>query len=279
MSTYWCHQCRKTITPISNNGMNTCPECQGDFIEMIEDERASNPTDHPSQFIMASEPSNVPQSGQMPRPMFFPFPGPQRQQPVEGQPQVQQINFSPFPFLMPPNVQQGGGQPSAGGVEGVQVVNLDTMLNQLFGAPPPSANGQGGGPNNGADPLQSFLQRALGIHGNIGDYAFGPQFEHLMNNYFNSAGGNGNPPASEKEINSLPTETIVQHHIDTATDCSICKEEYTLGENVIKLPCNHLYHKDCIVQWLKMHNQCPVCRHELPTDDAQYEEKRKSQNQ
>lgn len=34
-------------------------------------------------------------------------------------------------------------------------------------------------------------------------------------------------------------------------ECSVCKDCFTEGENVICLPCNHLYHPDCILPWLK----------------------------
>lgn len=31
----------------------------------------------------------------------------------------------------------------------------------------------------------------------------------------------------------------------------MCKEDYTVGENVRQLPCNHLFHDGCIVPWLE----------------------------
>jgi len=51
--------------------------------------------------------------------------------------------------------------------------------------------------------------------------------------------------------------------------CTICCED--LKDKATLLPCGHLFDKDCIMPWLTQHNQCPVCRFELKTDDADYE--------
>ena len=34
--------------------------------------------------------------------------------------------------------------------------------------------------------------------------------------------------------------------------CSVCKEDFTPGEHLMKLPCKHLYHKDCVIPWLEL---------------------------
>lgn len=53
------------------------------------------------------------------------------------------------------------------------------------------------------------------------------------------------------------------HDIDD--NCAICKEKMDCGGN-IKLGCNHCYHKDCILPWLKISNYCPLCRYRLPNN-------------
>ena len=40
--------------------------------------------------------------------------------------------------------------------------------------------------------------------------------------------------------------------IDKVLQCSVCMEDFTLGEIVRRLPCDHHYHDNCIVQWLKL---------------------------
>jgi hypothetical protein len=48
--------------------------------------------------------------------------------------------------------------------------------------------------------------------------------------------------------------------------CPICME--FLGENMlIKMNCHHIFHSNCILNWLGQSNSCPVCRDELKNDD------------
>ena len=36
-------------------------------------------------------------------------------------------------------------------------------------------------------------------------------------------------------------------------------EDYNVDETVHKLPCDHLFHENCIVPWLELHDTCPGC--------------------
>lgn len=52
---------------------------------------------------------------------------------------------------------------------------------------------------------------------------------------------------------------------DTQIECSICKENFKLLQTVSFLPfCNHVFHKNCLKQWVTYKQTCPLCRSEIP---------------
>ncbi|MCI01740.1 E3 ubiquitin-protein ligase RNF12-A-like [Trifolium medium] len=42
--------------------------------------------------------------------------------------------------------------------------------------------------------------------------------------------------------------------------CCICQDEYVVGDEVGRLQCSHKYHVDCIQDWLRLKNWCPICK-------------------
>ncbi|RXG53121.1 RING finger protein [Armadillidium vulgare] len=42
--------------------------------------------------------------------------------------------------------------------------------------------------------------------------------------------------------------------------CTICLSEFEEREEVRRLPCMHLFHTDCVDQWLSTNKRCPICR-------------------
>lgn len=45
--------------------------------------------------------------------------------------------------------------------------------------------------------------------------------------------------------------------------CAICLEPFASQDSVKCLPCTHVYHGDCIDQWLTRKPNCPVCKREI----------------
>ncbi|OMO92098.1 Zinc finger, RING-type [Corchorus olitorius] len=78
----------------------------------------------------------------------------------------------------------------------------------------------------------------------------------------------GPPPAAASAIEALPKVKITETHLINTTNCPVCKDEFEIDGEARELPCKHLYHSDCIVPWLSIHNTCPVCRFEINDLDS-----------
>ena len=46
-------------------------------------------------------------------------------------------------------------------------------------------------------------------------------------------------------------------------DCCICLSDFDDDCEVSILLCNHILHKDCMIEWGKYKQSCPVCREEV----------------
>lgn len=74
-----------------------------------------------------------------------------------------------------------------------------------------------------------------------------------------------NLPQRGSSINSLLDSTslslasqIMNNENDT---CAICRQVYNNDDIVRKINiCGHFFHSECIEQWLRNNNNCPVCR-------------------
>ncbi|KAI4384119.1 hypothetical protein MLD38_009885 [Melastoma candidum] len=250
---YFCHQCNRTVTivlPPSSDPL--CPHCNDGFLEEVEN---PNPGTDPFsagggvlRFPAASDPFSS----------FLPFLFPSSS------------SSSPFDLQDPPpsfsSHQPSSDNPLAG-QEFNPMVFLNNYLNNLRsrGAQVQFVIDNRGGTAPFASPI-----------GNLGDYFIGPGFEQLIQQLAeNDPNRYGTPPASKSAIENLPTVTVTENltHSDN-NQCAVCQDDFHIGMEVKQMPCKHVYHADCLLPWLELHNSCPVCRHELPTDDSEYESRR-----
>ncbi|KAJ8648140.1 hypothetical protein MRB53_001163 [Persea americana] len=79
----------------------------------------------------------------------------------------------------------------------------------------------------------------------------------------NEQTGLGVVPATDDEIGALKTN-IFKELENKYLDCNICLEEFVEDTQVKQMPCLHVFHGPCIVEWLKLCNSCPICRSSLP---------------
>ncbi|CAK8568800.1 unnamed protein product [Lathyrus sativus] len=63
-------------------------------------------------------------------------------------------------------------------------------------------------------------------------------------------------PAAKSCIEELKTVTTKE-----TEKCSIYFEDFNVG---VCMSCSHMFHMDCIQDWLNIGNSCPLCRFQLP---------------
>lgn len=53
---------------------------------------------------------------------------------------------------------------------------------------------------------------------------------------------NAPPPASTEAMDSLPKFKADKSLVDGGKECTVCKDGFSIGQDVIRLPCLHLLH-------------------------------------
>lgn len=69
------------------------------------------------------------------------------------------------------------------------------------------------------------------------------------------------------ESNTLPYtfKKVMKGDENETEKCTICLSDFEELERVRRLPCMHLFHIDCVDQWLSTNKRCPICRVDIET--------------
>ncbi|CAL5402615.1 unnamed protein product [Camellia sinensis] len=90
---------------------------------------------------------------------------------------------------------------------------------------------------------------------------------------YNMNMGSTDRGASDDQISNLPSwrfkdfDTNLEHgksvNNNETPECCICLSKYREKEEIRQLPCSHIFHMNCVDQWLTITSCCPLCKQEL----------------
>uniref|UniRef100_A0A3B1J0C9 RING-type E3 ubiquitin transferase n=1 Tax=Astyanax mexicanus TaxID=7994 RepID=A0A3B1J0C9_ASTMX len=261
---FFCHRCSEEISPRLPD--YTCPRCESGFIEELPEERSAEngSTSTPSTSDQNRPPfENVDQT-------LFTFPH----------------GYGQFALgIFGEGFDLRGGLPTEDNRDAENRREREMASRQRYGARQPRGRHvprRQGTRHEGVPTLEGIIQQLVNgiiaptampnmgmgpwgmLHSNPMDYAWGANgLDAIITQLLNQFENTGPPPADREKIKSLPTVQITEEHVGAGLECPVCKEDYSAGESVRQLPCNHLFHNDCIVPWLEQHDTCPVCRKSL----------------
>lgn len=239
---YWCHVCEKAVTTAPQpTGDVVCPDCGSEFVE----EYTPPPPAAAPAAAASAETSDDPYVRNILN--LFRAVG-ARQQRRAADPAR---HMRPQSLIRVDLVANGADLPAAPANPFTALFNLIQRQQQ---------QGQQQGQQQQQQPQPQ--PRAMTM-------------DELLNHLFVTAPVRGSPPAARAAVEALPRHTVdaaeVQAHADDDFACTVCQDAFAAGDAVVQMPCAHVFHADCLAPWLAMHNSCPTCRCELPTDDPDYE--------
>ncbi|KAJ9166944.1 hypothetical protein P3X46_021633 [Hevea brasiliensis] len=114
-----------------------------------------------------------------------------------------------------------------------------------------------------AQDLEGFLGQLASSHESSRDLLFpllvlmGDEDDaSMMTELATDDGDPQTQPANAEFVERLETVKIEE----SGLECSICLDQLSIGSEGRRLPCSHLYHGNCIEEWLKKSKTCPLCR-------------------
>ncbi|XP_074592555.1 E3 ubiquitin-protein ligase RDUF2-like [Curcuma longa] len=236
-SSYWCYRCSRLVVLRPQDAI-VCPDCDGGFLQQIDSppHQFHSPSANRrrrSRHAASSSPDShtVISVGSAPAGRSHQPSGLRRHRHRRSSASDRSA-FNPVVVLL---------SPSRGGT------SFELYYNE--------------GTGSGLRPLPEAISDLLMHSG------FERLLDHLAQVELTGIGreiGCDNPPASKSAVESMPAVEIVTDHISKECHCAICMDPFELGTQAREMPCKHIYHRDCILPWLSLHNSCPVCRHQMP---------------
>lgn len=92
------------------------------------------------------------------------------------------------------------------------------------------------------------------------DLSILPKYRFRISGEEKSSVGAGKMIPMETTSGYLAVERIL---LPEDAECCICLSQYEDGVDLHTLPCNHHFHANCIVKWLKMNATCPLCKYNI----------------
>ncbi|KAJ7954162.1 RING finger protein [Quillaja saponaria] len=106
--------------------------------------------------------------------------------------------------------------------------------------------------------LHGFL---LGLFKSLGLTRLDP--EHVADDRLFNVSGSGNILSEQLNLN-LELSYKYDAVVSGESDCVVCLTTLRDGDQVRKLDCQHVFHRQCLDGWLHHHNfNCPLCRSPL----------------
>ncbi|XP_007009248.2 PREDICTED: probable E3 ubiquitin-protein ligase RHC2A [Theobroma cacao] len=242
-TSYWCYRCSRFVQ-IFNQDPITCPGCDGGFVEEIE-----NPS-HTARTVQAG--SRRFGSHRFPAASMY-------------------TNTTPTTSTILRRSRRNGGDRSP--FNPVIVLRGGAATTTSSAASPSSASGENSNVEHNGRGFELYYDDGGGsglrpLPPSMSEFLLGSGFDRLIDQLsqmeIQNVGRYEQPPASKAAVEAMPTVEIDETHVCNELYCAVCKEQFELGTKVRNMPCNHLYHSNCILPWLQLRNSCPVCRHELP---------------